>query len=348
MSKLCTQVSTFICKPLWFCERLTWNPAESPVCDASRQLNVLHQAAPCFTCYDIRNIAIHVAENSSTAHDRFRSSCGSSGRRSSLKTPKTRDLAEFQMSLSQNQICLQMSENISLTENRGLRLPDEPQERRNQSFQTTLTVQDIDKYTHFQINLIFIGNSTESLIYAIVQLNVLHKGISVSTMLEISQYIFIRETTYKVAENSSTAHNRFRSSSAVHIQWPCRDLNPGHLTCEASVLPLLHQRTLDASEFSRLNRRTCSHLSDVSPTHRTTTHLKYMRTDRDESAKLRCSDCQHSWLAKYLTHSCYPSDMSTSFKNIRLTETRGLRLPDEPELEGRNRSWAVEEFSATL
>ncbi|KAG5446717.1 hypothetical protein CSKR_113729 [Clonorchis sinensis] len=53
------------------------------------------------------------------------------------------------------------------------------------------------------------------------------------------------------------------SSSAVHIQWPCRDLNPGHLTCEASVLPLLHQRTLDASEFSRLNRRTCSHLSDV-------------------------------------------------------------------------------------
>ncbi|KAG5447060.1 hypothetical protein CSKR_108911 [Clonorchis sinensis] len=45
------------------------------------------------------------------------------------------------------------------------------------------------------------------------------------------------------------------SSSAVHIQWPCRDLNPGHLTCEASVLPLLHQCTLNASEFSRLNRR---------------------------------------------------------------------------------------------
>ncbi|KER23902.1 hypothetical protein T265_08321 [Opisthorchis viverrini] len=31
----------------------------------------------------------------------------------------------------------------------------------------------------------------------------------------------------------------------------------------------------------------------------------------------------------------------------QLTETRGLRLPDEPQ-EGRNRSWAVEEFSATL
>ncbi|GAA52942.1 hypothetical protein CLF_109159 [Clonorchis sinensis] len=37
--------------------------------------------------------------------------------------------------------------------------------------------------------------------------------------------------------------------------------DPGHLTCEASMLPLLHQRTLDASEFSRLNIRTCSHLS---------------------------------------------------------------------------------------
>ncbi|KAG5442597.1 hypothetical protein CSKR_114383 [Clonorchis sinensis] len=30
---------------IWFCERLTWNPAESPVCDVSRQLSVLHQAA---------------------------------------------------------------------------------------------------------------------------------------------------------------------------------------------------------------------------------------------------------------------------------------------------------------
>ncbi|KAG5453559.1 hypothetical protein CSKR_109515, partial [Clonorchis sinensis] len=43
-----------------FCERLTWNPAESPVCDVFRQLNVLHQAASCSSCYDIRDIAIHV------------------------------------------------------------------------------------------------------------------------------------------------------------------------------------------------------------------------------------------------------------------------------------------------
>ncbi|KAG5443808.1 Peptidase inhibitor 16 [Clonorchis sinensis] len=51
------------------------------------------------------------------------------------------------------------------------------------------------------------------------------------------------------------------SSSAVHIQWPCRELNLGHLTCEANVL-LLHQRALGAAGFSRLNRRTRSRLSD--------------------------------------------------------------------------------------
>ncbi|KAG5443473.1 hypothetical protein CSKR_101031 [Clonorchis sinensis] len=80
--KIRIAVNTLICKSIWFCERLTWNPAESPVFDVSRQLNVLHQAASCSSCYDIRDIAIHVAENSSTAHDRFRPSWGSSGRRS--------------------------------------------------------------------------------------------------------------------------------------------------------------------------------------------------------------------------------------------------------------------------
>ncbi|KAG5440988.1 hypothetical protein CSKR_109694 [Clonorchis sinensis] len=75
--------------------------------DKVRQPNVLHQAASYLSCYDIRDIAIHrpphvsvgaifeisqyifiketthkVAENSSTAHDRFRTSWGSSGRRS--------------------------------------------------------------------------------------------------------------------------------------------------------------------------------------------------------------------------------------------------------------------------
>ncbi|KER19296.1 hypothetical protein T265_15591, partial [Opisthorchis viverrini] len=51
--------NTLIWKQVWFCERLTWNPAESLVCDVSGQLNVLHQATSCFDRYDIRDIAIH-------------------------------------------------------------------------------------------------------------------------------------------------------------------------------------------------------------------------------------------------------------------------------------------------
>ncbi|KER28886.1 hypothetical protein T265_04354 [Opisthorchis viverrini] len=74
--------NTHIFKQIWFCERLNCNPAESLVCDVSEQLNVLHQTASCFSPYDIRDMAIHVAENSSTAHDQFRPSWDSSGRRS--------------------------------------------------------------------------------------------------------------------------------------------------------------------------------------------------------------------------------------------------------------------------
>ncbi|KAG5454383.1 hypothetical protein CSKR_107236 [Clonorchis sinensis] len=69
-----------------FCERLTWNPAESPVCDVSRQLNVLHQAASCSSCYDIRDIAIHQLEHEAAWCSTF--SC--------LKTSQTGDSAGFQ------------------------------------------------------------------------------------------------------------------------------------------------------------------------------------------------------------------------------------------------------------
>ncbi|KER26834.1 hypothetical protein T265_05969 [Opisthorchis viverrini] len=51
--------NTLICELIRFFERFTWNPAESLVCDVSRQLNVLHRAASCFSRYDIRDITIH-------------------------------------------------------------------------------------------------------------------------------------------------------------------------------------------------------------------------------------------------------------------------------------------------
>ncbi|KER34120.1 hypothetical protein T265_00008 [Opisthorchis viverrini] len=42
-------------------KRLTWNPAESLVCEALRQLDVLQPTSSCFSRYDIRDIATPVA-----------------------------------------------------------------------------------------------------------------------------------------------------------------------------------------------------------------------------------------------------------------------------------------------
>ncbi|KAG5454385.1 hypothetical protein CSKR_107233 [Clonorchis sinensis] len=51
--------NTLSCKQTWFRERLSWNSAESLICDVSRQLNVLHQAASCLNLCDIRDIRRH-------------------------------------------------------------------------------------------------------------------------------------------------------------------------------------------------------------------------------------------------------------------------------------------------
>ncbi|KAG5450018.1 hypothetical protein CSKR_103251, partial [Clonorchis sinensis] len=45
----CFSRNTLICKSIWFCERLTWNPAESPVFDVSRLCQLEHEAAWCST-----------------------------------------------------------------------------------------------------------------------------------------------------------------------------------------------------------------------------------------------------------------------------------------------------------
>ncbi|KAG5453070.1 hypothetical protein CSKR_106236 [Clonorchis sinensis] len=139
------------------------------------------------------------------------------------------------------------------------------------------------------------------------------------------------------------------------------------MTCGASVLPLLHQRTLDASEFSRLNRRTCSRLSDViggpddnpvrgsNPTSASRLPLSRLgqpdsipalvlpsggMAGRHRKGAIADRYCFH-------THPVQRCQGRYPIPNIKLTETRGLRLPDESQ-EGRNRSWALEEFSATL
>ncbi|KAG5450474.1 hypothetical protein CSKR_103768 [Clonorchis sinensis] len=45
-----------------------------------------------------------------------------------------------------------------------------------------------DKYTHLQINLVFTEDSAESLVYDILQLNVLHKGCVVFQLVRYSRY----------------------------------------------------------------------------------------------------------------------------------------------------------------
>ncbi|KAG5442004.1 hypothetical protein CSKR_106956 [Clonorchis sinensis] len=96
-SSICVQVEHK------FFERLTWDPAESPVCDVSRQLNVLHQVTSCFSRYDIREIGIYV-----------QTYCTAQGN------------LEFMQ--------FGFKENIILTKSRGLHLSDEPQEGRNGSW----------------------------------------------------------------------------------------------------------------------------------------------------------------------------------------------------------------------
>ncbi|KAG5441464.1 hypothetical protein CSKR_109832 [Clonorchis sinensis] len=87
---LLVSTNTFICISIWFSRLTQLNLSLMVFFNCMCQT----KAASCSSCYDIRNIAIHVyayctthkvAENSSTARDRFCPSSGSSGRRDSTE-----------------------------------------------------------------------------------------------------------------------------------------------------------------------------------------------------------------------------------------------------------------------
>ncbi|KER23871.1 LOW QUALITY PROTEIN: hypothetical protein T265_14538 [Opisthorchis viverrini] len=98
-----------------------------------------------------------------------------------------------------------------------------------------------EKFTHLRINSVFTKDTTESLVYAIPQLNMLHTSqfmygkqtdLQLSVFLKNYDYdevtsdtskcclttqrkivqVFIKGTIHKIAENSSTAHDWFRPS----------------------------------------------------------------------------------------------------------------------------------------
>ncbi|KER22219.1 hypothetical protein T265_09641 [Opisthorchis viverrini] len=70
-----------------------------------------------------------------------------------------------------------------------------------------------EKYTNLQINLVLTRESTESLVYDIIQLNALHTGC---LMIQLARYSRYR-TTHKVVENSSTAHGRLTGTRGLRL-----------------------------------------------------------------------------------------------------------------------------------
>ncbi|KAG5442342.1 hypothetical protein CSKR_109298 [Clonorchis sinensis] len=94
--------------------RLTCNPAESSVYNVSKQLNVLRQAASCFT----------VAENSYTTHDLVCSSWSSSARRS----PRIPVNLMFCLNPNRTQLakCTQLQTNLVLRKLRDCTYPMSP------------------------------------------------------------------------------------------------------------------------------------------------------------------------------------------------------------------------------
>ncbi|KER21875.1 hypothetical protein T265_14994, partial [Opisthorchis viverrini] len=116
------------------------------------------------------------------------------------------------------------------------------------------------------------------------------------------------ETTHKVAENSSTTHDWFRLLGA-------------------------HQATFEKYTNLQINLVLMGN---------STESLVY------DVLQLNVLHTSHLMiqLARYSRYRSRRSLRVPVNLMIYLMEPRRLRLPDEPQ-EGRNRSWAVEEFSAT-
>ncbi|KER21641.1 hypothetical protein T265_10085 [Opisthorchis viverrini] len=198
-------------------------------------------------CDTNRETTHKVAENSSTAHDRFRrSALGLSGRRSSRDSVNLMFYVKPNCTKSAkythlhyviiNETTHKVAENSPTAHDRFRPSASGSSGRRSPRVSVNLmfflnpnwTV--LEKYTHLQINLVFIRYSTESLVYGILQLNVLMnvRGSNAGTFIGYALLMssnksemqvqgvnarssykhFFEETTHKVAENSSTAHDR--------------------------------------------------------------------------------------------------------------------------------------------
>ncbi|KER25636.1 hypothetical protein T265_06927 [Opisthorchis viverrini] len=92
----------------------TWIPAESLVCDVSRQLNVLHQVASCPSRYDIRDITIHIYPKCTT--HKAQSLLGRNPRGSHALL-RLRSLARSRLAQNSGRLPVRHQDEISLVNN---------------------------------------------------------------------------------------------------------------------------------------------------------------------------------------------------------------------------------------
>ncbi|KAG5441132.1 hypothetical protein CSKR_102768, partial [Clonorchis sinensis] len=325
-------------------ERFSWVPGEFHPFETKllgRQLNVLHQAASCFGCYDIRDIAIHQLKHKAAWCSTF--CC--------LETSQTRDSAR--LSVSQNQIDLQMRVFIEISpiwvqaHFPSFRQPYillETKLRENSEIHSLANKFGFSgDLPGTQLNLSFQRfQATERAAPASGRVRV-YGELSESFRTQsgvrqgrpLSPFLF----NFLVDEVMRQTQESLKNS---RVQIAC-DENPVDLEYADDIVLIFEEKAYVF--FDEPTKAISSFGMHFAPTNcKNPAESLVCDVSRPLNVLHQAASCfSRSDIPDILIHA----RDSAGFQNIRLTETRGLRLPDEPQ-EGRNRSWAVKEFSATL
>ncbi|KAG5454321.1 hypothetical protein CSKR_109227, partial [Clonorchis sinensis] len=132
---------------------------------------------------------------------------------------------------------------------------------------------ELDKNAHSHVDWVFTEDSSESLVYGVVQLNVLHRGRLMFQLVRCSRYrsvFFLKETTHKVSESDTV--NLDTNGSAV-TPFRCLATTPPEGSTRAGILtgcPSLDRGSREAEvgfeprTFRSVNSRS-NHLSHRVP-----------------------------------------------------------------------------------
>ncbi|KER21355.1 hypothetical protein T265_15111, partial [Opisthorchis viverrini] len=245
--------------------------------------------------------------------------------------------------------------NIRLTETRGLRLPDEPQEWRHWSWaveQFSATLKLLTRLLKtprqptagfalleaHQIGAVSEFPSTLCSACSLVTAAIPYKTGTSEVIHRLLNLVNIR-----------VAFQKGKTLRSVLI--PCR--LKGLETC----IKCNHCAKVHIGQTaSELHTRIGEHKRRINKPPRNAEEYQTLVTDSamavhslDTGHRINLENVEVLRRGLRFTPQRFTSQLRFGFKwNIRLTETRGLRLPDEPKTEGRNRSWAVEGFSETL